>query len=156
MIGNPYQSPKSEVQIFEPMNFKELSFKNLKRLQYHSRTIRAMSYVWLIATPLLFFSLYGLIGLRPSEIDLNVVKLILLVIYLPLQILLEIKRIAFGRWSGIVLCLITMLVWPIGTIFGLLGLVAYVAGGKLFGENKITHKELEMEYKHRRKNKIYD
>ncbi len=55
---------------------------------------------------------------------------------------------------GIILCAISLLGIPIGTLIGIIGLIAFVGGEKLFGEGKYLHADLQREFKHRKKSKI--
>lgn len=61
-----------------------------------------------------------------------------------------------GRTNGILACGFMLLGFPLGTILGLLGIIAFVGGKPLFGANKIQHKDLEKEYKFRKKNKLFE
>lgn len=62
-------------------------------------------------------------------------------------------RPAWGRWLGIVLCAVGLLNFPMGTLIGIIGLIAYAQGGKLFGAARIAHKDVVLVYKQRKKDK---
>ena len=64
-----------------------------------------------------------------------------------------IPRTSWGRITGIVLCIIMLRNFPVGTAVGIMGLFAFFKAPELFGEGRITHKELRKVYLERRKNK---
>jgi F0F1-type ATP synthase membrane subunit a len=59
-------------------------------------------------------------------------------------------RPGWGRWFGIVMLVLGLLNFPIGTLISIIGLIAYVRGRRLFGEDKILHKDLAEVFKQRK------
>ncbi len=153
---NPYQAPKSDTRLFNAQNFSELNDKELKKLRNHSNSIRALTLVWFLCG---LIAAIGLVvsfrGILEGEIQLRF-GFIFSVLFVAL-LLLSITifwRSNYSRWIGVVLCIVSLLFIPIGTILGALGLAAFIGGGKLFGDNKYDSSELEKEFRYRRKNKI--
>jgi len=63
-------------------------------------------------------------------------------------------RPSWGRILGVLFCILSLFAIPIGTIVGVLGLIAYGRGSSLFGENRYESKILEDELKYRKKYKM--
>ena len=62
-----------------------------------------------------------------------------------------IGRASWGRKLGIFVCLISLIYIPLGTIIGIMGLFAFFKAPELFGEGRITHKEIKETYNTRKK-----
>lgn len=61
------------------------------------------------------------------------------------------RRNRLGYFAGIGLCLLLVAVFPVGTVFGLIGLILYIKSARLFGRNAIPHSQLRQEYAWRRR-----
>ena len=151
--SNPYASPLSNVHV--PMarnNFDQLDTKALKKLRNHSHTIRALGSVNLLAL-LVYTGL--LLASRPGFIHL-----FYLAIWITGLVLSAASIHAFwwrpkgGRIIGLISCVHMLLAFPIGTIIGILGIIALVQSRTLFGADKLSHRELDAEWKYRKKNRI--
>lgn len=55
-------------------------------------------------------------------------------------------RSTWGRIAGIVMCLLMLIHVPFGTLIGIPGLFVFFRSGKLFGPDRLTHRELERAY----------
>ncbi len=58
-------------------------------------------------------------------------------------------RTTWGRIAGIIVSCIALVGFPIGTIFGILGLFAFIGAPRLFGPSRVTHAQLKKAYKAR-------
>jgi hypothetical protein len=56
------------------------------------------------------------------------------------------KRTNWGRTLGIISCVLLLLVFPIGTIIGIVGIRALSSAPGLFGGNTLTHDEIKNEF----------
>ncbi|SHI66150.1 hypothetical protein SAMN02745181_0603 [Rubritalea squalenifaciens DSM 18772] len=65
-----------------------------------------------------------------------------------------IKRSRSGRIMGISCSSFALILFPVGTIIGVAGLFGFIQAPILFGEKRITHKELKKEYQFRRAHRI--
>jgi hypothetical protein len=62
-----------------------------------------------------------------------------------------IGRTSWGRKLGIFVCCISLINIPLGTIIGIMGLFAFFKAPELFGEGRLTHKELKKTFSTRKK-----
>lgn len=51
------------------------------------------------------------------------------------------------RICGIVVCVISLINIPLGTLIGVMGLFAFVKAKELFGPERITHEEVKTAFK---------
>jgi hypothetical protein len=61
------------------------------------------------------------------------------------------KRTSWGRVMGIIVCILTLINIPLGTLIGIVGLFAFIKAPNLFGPGRVPHKDLKTEYKLRKK-----
>src|ERR1035437_7369701 len=160
MQNNPYAAPQSDVSItLERNDFKDIPTGKLKKLRNDSHSIRAVYallfigvVVSIIGVVVTFFSLFVSKGPEMAIPGLPIV-LGCGVFYLVTLIGLM-KRTAWGRVLGCILGGLALLAFPIGTLIGVLILVALGRSKELFGPDHLDHKSLEAEWKYRKKNKI--
>ena len=62
-------------------------------------------------------------------------------------------RHTWGRWLGIALAVLSLVSFPLGTLIGILALIAYIQGAGLFGPGRFMHKDVVLVYKQRKKEK---
>ena len=60
------------------------------------------------------------------------------------------RRTEASKVMFIIICVLSLINIPLGTIIGLIGLVAATSHGILFGDNRVPHKELAIAYKQSR------
>lgn len=60
-------------------------------------------------------------------------------------------RSQWGRILGVLVCILSLLNFPIGTIVGAMGLFAFFGAPQLFGKKRIPHSELKQEFNSRKK-----
>lgn len=157
---NLYAPPQANVEIPEgPRALWEMPFKELKRLYNATHTIRALGFLYglgalgiLVAVAFLasgafardsapsgmllvglFYLLYGLLSLAACVTSFT--------------------RPRWGSFVGVALCILSLLGFPIGTIIGILGLIAYAQGKRLFGPDRFKHAEVIDVYKQRKRKK---
>lgn len=155
-MDNPYQAPEDDsIMADEPRGFQDLSFKELKKLRNHSSTINAMGGLWVIGGVLQVVG--GLFFVSSSGYDSAPFGFIyvLLGVFALLCAFGAFTRPSWGRPLGILLCCLAMLGFPLGTLIGILGLIGFASGASLFGPDRILHKNLNDEFKYRKKNKIF-
>ena len=52
---------------------------------------------------------------------------------------------------GIIVCILTLINIPLGTVIGVVGLFAFIKAPNLFGSGRVLHKDLKTEFKLRKK-----
>jgi hypothetical protein len=134
--------------------FAGLDTKTLKKLRDHSHTIRALGMLWALGT--LIYAGLALMMLAGSDAGGAAAAGLLLGLgaLVGCASYACFARPGWGRVLGIILNAIALLGFPIGTLIGILGLIAFVGGEKLFGDGKYLHADLQREFKHRKQNKI--
>lgn len=134
--------------------FPELSTRELKRLFNHNSSITALSVLWILGAILTI----GLAVVEASSPEGSGMVLAGVLVGIALFQLVTVvgcfRREPWARVCGIVVCVLMLVNIPIGTLLGLLGLVAFARGAPLFGPGRYVGKELKAELKHRKRNKI--
>lgn len=154
MSDNPYEVPESDVQDNEVENsdFRDVNWKDFKKLYYRSCNITALAGLWvigiLILTAVAIFSKDDADGLGAAFLGA-------IIIFNTITVIGVIQRNSWGRGMGIASCCLMLINIPIGTILGIVGLFAFIKCPELFGENRILHRDLKTEFKYRKKNKIF-
>lgn len=149
--ANPYAAPTADLSEpkFGRKEFTSLSTKQLKVLRNHSRTIRTLGALWIVAAIVLILS--TMTGGLESKVIAAVIGFLC---FVAASIYACYARPIWGRAVGIVFCCGILFGFPIGTIFGILGLIAFIQGRQLFGPERFLGKDLEREYKYRKKNDV--
>jgi ABC-type antimicrobial peptide transport system permease subunit len=143
---NPYSAPQTDVYANHTITskFQGLDFKQLKKLYYRSSNVNAITF-------LLGLGLIGLaiVLILPNSAFEPSMKLFFvgLAVFYAVAVVGLFKRTAWGRIIGIIVCIISLINVPIGTAIGVFGLFAFLGAPKLFGSNRITHRELKSEFK---------
>ena len=125
------------------------STKQLRALYYYSVAIQQLSLLWLfsaccVGTLLLPLSI-SLVPVQsaPSEAAMAAF------ISLGLVGLGGFIRAGWCRLLGLFLSVLLLAAFPVGTVLGLIGIVCYARGRRLFGRNRVSHALLKREYEHR-------
>jgi len=141
---SPYAPPKSDIS--QPVAFDDhgIDFRTLKKLRSHSISVRSIG----LLGALIGIGVIIATASDPTVLAISVLPVLFAVVYSAYA------RPVWGRILGIVFCMFLLLGIPIGTILGIAGLVAYGGGSRLFGDDRLTHKFLESEWKRRKKLKI--
>jgi hypothetical protein len=156
---NVFAPPRAQLDTREgPQALWELSWKDIRKLYLASVNIRALGVLYAIGA-VGVLAIVGLTLSNPAASARGGVE------SLPLALLgaigvVEIAgavtsftRPVWGRWLGVALCILSLLSFPLGTLIGIIGLVAYAQGGKLFGAERFMHKDVAAVYKQRKKDK---
>ena len=153
MTDNVYAPPRANLDTQEgPQELWRMELKRLKRLYNASRTVHALGVLYALGAvgliAALLFAASGSAKAAPAPGSL-VIMLVIGLVYLAATVA-SFTRPRWGRWLGILICTIGLIGFPIGTIIGLFGLVAYVQGGRLFGSDRLTHNDVAAIYKQRK------
>lgn len=144
MSSNPYASPESNVVAApQRQDFPELTTKELRKFWNHSSSIRALVFLFFFCGVAMMAG-----GLFYGVYFALVASLVLFVAGTGLM-----RRTEWGRILGFVLCGLALILFPLGTIIGILSLMA-LSCGKLFGPERFVHRELDAELKYRKKNRV--
>jgi len=124
-----------------------LSTKEIKKLYSLSRSVRALSFFWLLSIALCVVYTYTA---APGTM-----ALIMFPTFAVLAAFAAVGSWLFQNWSRIlsmILCVILLLAFPIGTIFGILGFIALWGSKRLFGPSRLSQKQLQKELEQRKLN----
>ncbi|MBC8022917.1 MAG: hypothetical protein H7Y14_07345 [Burkholderiales bacterium] len=158
MSENVFAPPRASLDVHEgPEALWEMPFKEVRKLYLASVNIRALGVLYalgalsLLATAgITAASPAGTAGPSPPGL---IALLIALGIISVAATVSSYTRPKWGRVLGIILCGISLVSFPLGTLIGILGIIAYVQGGKLFGPDRLHHKDVALVYKQRKKDK---
>ena len=139
---------------------KAMSTKDLKKLFNHSHTIRALIFLWClgvalmtIAAPFLLIASTGE-GKESREALTYGIICVFGAIFQAAGIYGCWHRLTWGRTLGLIICALNLPSVPIGTIIGILGLLAFGNGKRLFGPDRLTHEQLKAEVAYRKAHNI--
>lgn len=154
---NPYAAPSAEAALPARNLFQDIPTKELKTLRNDSHTIRAV--VALMALGLLImFAAGGLILSQGGEHGLpGAFELIPLMGISALNLAALVGLVIRGNWGrilGFVSGVLMLIGFPIGTLIGVLFLISLGRSKRLFGPDRLIHKQLEAEWKYRKKNRV--
>lgn len=151
---NPYAAPLESGVVTPPRNdFPDIDTKALKRLRNDSHSIRTMAALFILGITIFGFLMLGMV----FSGNLGLMELILPVGVVAFQAAVMvglILRASWGRILGFISGALMLFGFPIGTLIGVLFLIALARADRLFGPNRLTHKALEAEWKYRRKFKV--
>ena len=157
---NPYAAPVADPvnpEALQRRAFPEMDTKRLKQLRNDSHSIRTLAVLLVIGiVAVLAILIFALSGDR-STLGVAFPELTIQAVILGVNLATVIglfKRAIWGRVMGFITCGIMLIGFPIGTLIGVLCLIALARGGVLFGPDRLNHKELEAEWKYRKKAKI--
>lgn len=151
---NPYAAPVNSGMVAERRAFPDIPTPDLKKLRNDSHTIRAV-----VALIILGLVLLGIVMLTAVFVGngMGAAELIVVTVIGGLQSVVMIgliQRATWGRIAGFISGSFMLFGFPIGTLIGILFLVSLIRGARLFGPDRLAHKELEAEWKYRKKNKV--
>jgi len=134
--------------------FPDIQTKKLKQLYNDSRSIKTLRALWIVGI-IAFLAIIGFVLFSPNRIPADQIPslaIILPFIALNLATVIGCFRWAtWGRILGIISCALALFGFPIGTLIGILGLVAFIRSPELFGPKRLDPAELLIEYKSRKK-----
>lgn len=128
----------------------ELGFPELKKLYSATVNIRVLAALYGLGT--LLYGVLAAVSLdsEPELPWLPAVFLLLALLSL-VACITNYTRAAAGRPLGMTLCALNLFSFPIGTVIGVVGLIAYSRGARLFGAGRLPHRDVVAAYKQRRK-----
>jgi hypothetical protein len=140
--------------------FPELSTRELKGLFNNHSSITALSVLWslgaalvILLSPLLML---GVIGFEEGGAPGFLIGggLLAVGVFQLITVIGCFRRTEWARVCGIIVSALMLVNLPIGPIFGVLGLYAFIKGGRLFGPDRYEGRELKVELKRRKKLKV--
>lgn len=152
---NPYATPESDTTVTAArINFHDLDTKAVKKLRNNSHTIRTLGLLNLLG--ILIIAAVMVVKYFYQGDQTNIVDPILIVSIIVglITIYAFWWRPAWGQAFGFISCALMLFGFPIGTIIGILGIIALAQSRALFGPERPLHRDLEKEWKYRKKNKI--
>ena len=143
MTANQFETPKAKVtDTALPENLAGYAPADIKKLYYRSCNINGIAF--LIALGALVLA--AMAFLSDQTLGPRLFLLALLVFY-AFAIVGIVKRTSWGRILGIVVCTISLINIPLGTLIGILGLFAFIKSKELFGPNRLTHTDVKLAFK---------
>ena len=143
MINNPYQAPRAEVADKDlPERLASYTPAQIKKLYYRSCNINAIALLVAIGVVAMLIMLF--IGDDP--VGLKAIFVALLALY-SVSFVGVVRRTSWGRIAGIVVCVISLINIPLGTLIGIMGLFAFSRAKELFGPERLTHQEVKAAFK---------
>ena len=160
MTDNVYAPPASKLEDREgPEALWEMPFKELAQLRNASINIRVLGFLFgLSAAGSLLLVGLGSLGASATGSG-SASSVVFLAIFLVTGLLSlaacvgAYTRPPWGRVVGMITCGLSLINFPLGTLIGGLGLVAYYRGGKLFGPERFLHNDVTSIYKQRKASK---
>jgi hypothetical protein len=149
-MQNPYSPPlvtESLAPVGNPQ-FGDLEDKALNKLYYRSCNVVGIGVLLSFGVVLLA------VAAALPEADLGgLPKLVFmgLALFYMVAIIGIFKRTSWGRIMGILVCILSLINIPLGTIIGAVGLFAFIKAPNLFGHGRVLHKDLKAEFKLRKK-----
>ena len=143
---NPYSAPQTDVYAHRAITDKlqGLDFKQLKKLYHRSRNVTAITFI--LGLNLIILAVVSMLPDTGYETPMRLILIGLAAFYAVAIVGLS-RRTAWGRILGIIVCIISLINIPIGTVIGAFGLFAFFEAPELFGSNRVTHRELKAEFK---------
>jgi hypothetical protein len=161
MSDNVFAPPRANVEVHEgPEALWDMTWKEVRKLYLASVNIRALGVLYglgavgTIAAAGFFFMAPRTAS--PDTMGLTAGLAAVVIFFGFLYVAATVSsftRPTWGRWLGIVICAISLLSFPFGTLIGIMGLIAYVQGARLFGADRLHHKDVASVYKQRKKDK---
>ena len=154
---NAFAPPRANLETREgPQELWQMDFKRLKRLYNASHTIRALGGLYGLGVVIFVGGALALANSRYAVSGENRALMVVMFVSGALSLLGAVVcfvRQRWARWVGMGLCVLSLASVPIGTIIGIFGIIAYAQGGRLFGRDRLTHKDVVDVYKQRKRTK---
>ena len=154
---NVFAPPRANLESQEgPQELWQMDFKRLRRLYNASHTIRALGGLYGLGLVIFLGGALTLVNSRYSASPDNRALVVLMFAFSALSLLGAVTsfvRRRWARWLGMGLCVLSLASVPIGTVIGILGIIAYAQGGRLFGRDRVTHKDVVGVYQQRKRTK---
>ncbi|MGL4400798.1 MAG: hypothetical protein ACRCXD_13080 [Luteolibacter sp.] len=151
-LQNPY-SPPQVIDSLAPignLQFGDLDDKALNKLYYRSCNVTGIAVLLSFGVVVMA----GVVAMPEADLDgLPKWVFIGLALFYVIAIIGLLKRSSWGRIMGILVCILSLISIPLGTIIGVVGLFAFIKAPNLFGRGRVLHKDLKAEFKLRKKAK---
>lgn len=152
--SNPYQAPTVAGRILaKQRDYSELDDKALKKLFYRSSNVNAIAALMLLGGVFTVSMYQGTWdSAEATDFPQETRRLMLLgvAVFQLIGFIGLASRTSWGKILGFVGCTLMLLNVLLGTIIGIVGLVALSKAPELFGPGRVTHKELKNEFKERK------
>ena len=135
------------VQAADTSDLARTSSKAIKTQYYYSLALQQLSIIWLMSFICIAVMLLPIPWLLTIPANVPNIALLVSLVALGLVTLGSFQRTRWGRLIGIILSLLLVSAFPIGSVFGLIGLTIYIRADKLFGATAISHSQLKQEYR---------
>lgn len=145
---NPYESPEVDVEYEKPVDHGQLNqmpFDKLKKLYYRSSNIQAIGGLMAIGTVIVTAMVFNMPEFTEG-IGPFVYLMYAMLGFNVLAVYCMFARPGWGRIVASIACVLMILninINIISILFGIVGLVALTTSPQLFGEDRITHKEIK-------------
>lgn len=128
---------------------RSLSTKAVKTLYRRARSVRTLCFFWLLVIAISIVEIYAA---KPGSAIPLVGTVFVLVTAAAFMGTWRFQH--WGRILSIALCVVILLVFPWGTIFGILGLAALIGSKALFGPNRLSQAHLQQEVEYRKAHNV--
>ena len=128
---------------------RSLSTKAVKTLYLRARSVRTLCFFWLLVIAISIVEIYAA---KPGSAVPVVGTVFVLVT--AAAFLGSWRFQHWGRILSIALCVVILLVFPWGTIFGILGLAALIGSKPVFGGNRLSQAQLQQEIEYRKAHNV--
>lgn len=146
---NPYDTPSASLNsgVSFSGKFEEYDDSELNRLYRKSRDIGSIGALCIFSSFVVFALFLNITPYGMSAMYYVLIAIAVLQLVVAFGLF---TRPGWGRAAGLLVCAISLINIPVGTIFGIVGILAMYPNKNLFGENRISHGELKAEYKARK------
>ena len=158
---NPYAPPKAPIMTTNAgrILFPDMDTKEVRAFYFRSHNIITLSVLWMF-----WVLLYGALASSNSQMRhplmeltpeaLKIVRALQAAVFI-LAIIGCIRRDAWGRSLGLLACGFYIFgMNPFSVVVGIFGVGSLLRAKPLFGKNRMLHRDLKSEFKHRRRNRI--
>ena len=128
---------------------RSLSTKTVKSLYRRARSVRTLCFFWLLVIAMSIVSIFAAQPGSAAPVIGGVLSLLAAAAFFGTW-----RFQHWGRILSIVLCVAILLIFPWGTIFGILGLAALIGSKPLFGDNRLSQQQLQQEIEYRKANNV--
>ncbi len=149
--ANPYAAPDTDIasgpELPKQHPLAGWGIDQVKRLSNASQSIRALGALGFVVCVMMAVSLPVTLD-APTRSDLwfgvlhSPAVLFPYTVLIGIAVVIAFRRPGWGRIYGIVVCSLSLIFFPFGTLFGYFGILAFAQGKLLFGSNRVTHGEI--------------
>lgn len=143
-MDNPYAAPAAPVLTVEQTPLADRSPEQIRKLYHRSVNADAIAFLMSLGLVIMIGALFAV-----SKVGNPVGMLVIagIGLFFLVTVIAIFKRAAPGRVLGIIGCCLMLLNFPIGTLIGILGIIAFAGAKELFGPNRIPRAVVKAAYK---------